>query len=229
MRLLSKVNPSLTLFAMTTRHTVDAPLIFTPGMKVWEEAQKLAASVGARLYHDRVGRCVLLPAGGNRYPVAAYGEGDGLLLDLDRAEDSDSVNNVVLAQSSNGAVRAIAFDGDPQSPTYAGGRYGYRPADPVVNEYFASVAQAQQAAVAALIRELGRVETVGFSAVPDPGLDVDDVVIVNRPRAGLTRRALAIDTIDMPLSVDQPMRVGCRKSVLAQDGEVLPWEDEEAA
>jgi hypothetical protein len=42
---------------------------------VWAEAQELATSVGARLYHDRTGRCVLLPAGPSRHAVAAYARG----------------------------------------------------------------------------------------------------------------------------------------------------------
>jgi hypothetical protein len=221
-KLLSRVNPSLTLLAMTTGRTVG-PLLYEPTIDVWEEAQSLATSVGARLYHDRAGQCVLMPAGPARYAVAAYGEGDGLLIDLDRTEDSDSIRNVVIAENTAGTVRALAYDDDPESPTYAGGRYGFR-AFRIENEHLNSTQQAQQAAVAALVRELGRVETVGFSAVPDPGLDVGDTVLVNRPRAGLDRRALVVDTVDMPLSVDGAMRVGCRKSVLAQDGEVLPEE-----
>lgn len=221
-RLLAAVNPSLTLFAMVTGRTVG-PLLYAPDEDVWQAAQELAQSVGAVLYHDRTGQCVLTPAGPGRWPVAAYAEGDGLLLDLDRTEDSDSIRNVVVAQSTNGAIRVVAYDDDPTSPTYAGGRYNFRPFI-LENQHFSTVEQAQQAAVAALVRELGRAETVNFSAVPDPGLDVGDVVTVHRPRAGLNRRPVVIDSIDMPLAVDGQMRVGCRKSVLAQDGEVLPEE-----
>jgi hypothetical protein len=218
-KLLARVNPSLRLLAMATGHTVG-PLLYPPDIDVWAEAQELATSVGARLYHDRTGRCVLLPAGPSRHAVASYAEGDGLLLSLDRTEDSDSIRNVVVAESADGQVRAVAFDDDPTSPTYAGGRYGFRTFR-VENEHIHSVSQAKKAAVAALLRELGRVETVQFEAVPDPGLDVGDVVTVHRPRAGLDRRALTVDTIDMPLSVGASMRVGCRKSVLSQDGEVI--------
>jgi hypothetical protein len=225
-RLLTRVDSSLTLLSMTTGHTVG-PSLYTPEMEVWEEAQKLAASSGAVLYHDRTGQCVLMPAGPNLYPVASYngadGEGDGLLLGVDRTEDSDSIANVVVAVSTDGSIRVVAFDDDPTSPTYAGGRYGARPQKEPLQLGFMSVAQAAQAATAELIRELGRKETVSFSAVPD-FLDPDDVVIVNRPQAGLTRRAVVVDSVDMPLAVDGVMRVSCRTSILTQDGQVLPEE-----
>ena len=217
--LLAVANPTLNLLAMNTGHTVG-PLLYPPDIDVWAEAQELADSVGARLYHDRTGQCVLMPSGASYFPVASYGEGDGLLLSLERTEDSDTIRNVVIAESVNGMIRAVAYDDDPSSPTFAGGRYGFRPIA-IANQHFSTVEQAQQAASGRLVYELGRAETVSFTAVPDPGLDVDDVVTVNRPRAGLEWRGLVVDTVDMPLGAEDTMQVGCRRSVLAQDGAVL--------
>lgn len=224
-RLLLSVNSGVTLLTMVTGHTCG-PLLYPPDIDVWAEAQSLAASVGARLFHDRTGRCVLAPLGSSSpSPVLAYGEGDGLLLSLNRAEDSDTIRNVVVAESPNGVIRAVASDDDPSSPTFAGGRYGRRTTT-IKNQYFSSVRQAQQAAAAALAYELGRSETVDFSAVPNPGLDVGDVVTVDRPRAGLNRRHLTVANLSIPFGAESPMRVGCRRSVLTANGQVLPYREE---
>lgn len=219
--LLSRANPGISILTMDTGYTCG-PLIFDPDIDVWGEAQELAESVGARLFHDRTGQCVLAPVGpAGRYPAAAYREGDGLLLGLERAEDSDTIRNVVVATSPDGLIKAVVADEDPSSPTFAGGRYGWRPTE-ISNQHFSSLQQAQQAAAARLLYELGRSETVSFTAVPDPGLDVEDIVTVHRPRAGLVDRGLVVASIDMPLAAGEPMTVGCRKSVLAPDGTVLP-------
>jgi hypothetical protein len=219
-RLLAARNPGLSMLSMVTGYTCG-PLLFAPDVDVWREAQELAVSAGARLFHDRLGRCVLAASGpASSSPVARYAEGGGLLLSLDRSEDSDTIRNVVVAESPNGLVRAVVEDDDPTSPTYARGRYGRRVAT-ISNQHFSSVQQAQQAAAARLAWELGRSETVGFTAVPDPGLDVEDVVTVHRPRAGLDDRGLVVATVDIPLGASEAMRVGCRRSVLAMDGRVL--------
>lgn len=220
-RLLSTRQPGLSLLSLNTGFTVG-PLVFQPDIDVWAEAQKLAQSVGARLFHDRTGQAVLAMAGAiSDRAAAAYAEGDGLLLSLDRKEDSDTIRNVVVAESEDGSIRVEVADNDPYSPTYSRGRYGRR-VFTLKNPYFGSVDQAVQAATTRLAYELGRSETVTFTAVPDPTRSVDEVVTVHRPRAGLTHRGVLVNTLDIPLSARDAMRVGCRQSQLAQDGRVLP-------
>ena len=219
-RLLAKANPQVAMLGMVTGYTVG-PLLFPPDIDVWAEAQELAQSVGARVFHDPTGVPVMALAGpASDTPVASYVEGGGLLLDIDRAEDSDTIRNVVVAESTNGLIRVVVEDDDPASPTFAGGRYGRRTVA-MVNQHYGSVSQAQQSASARLAYELGRSETVTFTAVPNPGLDVDEVVSVHRPRIGLEHRGLVVASIDMPLGVGEAMTVRCRQSVLAPDGEVL--------
>ena len=227
-QLLGTVQSGLSLLAMRTGFTVG-PLLFQPDIDVWAEAQKLAQSVGARLFHDRTGQVVLAPAGAvSDRPVAAYAEGDGRLLDVNRAEDSDTIKNVVRAENADGSIAVTVEDDDPTSPTYSRGRYGRR-VFTFKNPYFGSVQQAKQAATTRLAYELGRSETVDFTAVPDPGLDVDEVVLVNRPRSGLTHRGLVLATLDIPLGASESMKVGCRQSRFAQDGRLLVDPKEAAA
>jgi len=219
-KLLQTRQPGVSLSAISTDFTCG-PLVYAPDIDVWAEAQKLAESVGARLFHDRTGQAVLAMAGpASDVPVASFAEGDGLLLSVSRQEDSDTIMNVVVAENTDGTIRAVARDTDPTSPTYYLGRYGTHVADPLVHEY-GSVEQAQQAATARLAYELGRSETVSLTAVPNPGLDVDTVVTVHRPRAGLNRRGVVVASVDIPLSAEEAMTVGCRQSRLALDGTVL--------
>lgn len=221
LRLLTAVNATANVLLLKTGFTCG-PLLFAPDIDVWAEAQSLAASVGAQLFHDRLGRAVLAPIGPTTTtPVAAYAEGDGLLLSLNRAEDSDTIRNVVIAENPAGTIRVVVSDDDPTSPTYAGGRYGKRPVT-IKNQHFGSIKQATQAARAKLAYELGRSETVDFTIVPDSGLDVADVVSVHRPRAGLDRRSLVVAGVEVPLGAEEAMTVHCRKSVLTPSGQVLP-------
>lgn len=219
-RLLVSRNPGLSMLSMRTGFTCG-PLIYPPDIDVWAKAQELAESVGAKLFHDRTGQVVLALAGPvSDRPVASYVEGGGLLLDVDRSEDSDTIKNVVRAENADGSVSVEVADTDPTSPTYSRGRYGRHPFV-LKNPHIYSQAQALQAASTRLAYELGRSETVAFTAVPDPCLDVNEVVTVHRPRAGLTNRGVVTASITVPLSATDPMRVTCRQSRLAQDGRVL--------
>lgn len=224
LRLLSSRNPGLSLLTLRTGFTCG-PLLYAPDIDVWREAQDLATSVGARLSHDRTGQAVLALTGpASPGAVTSYGEGDGRLLSVDRAEDSDTIRNVVVAESTDGSIRVVVEDTDPASPTYARGRYGRRVAQ-LKSQHFGSIDQAQQAAAARLAYELGRSETVSYTAVPDPAADVEEVHTVHRPRIGLEHRGLVVSSLSMPLDPKQAMKVECRKSVLAQDGLVLPFEE----
>lgn len=220
-KLLLRVNPGLALDAMVTGFTCG-PLIFKPDIDVWQEASDLAKSVGAVLYHDRQGNPVLGPAGPpSMSSVASYEEGDGLLMSLTRSEDSDSIKNVVVAESKNGLIHVEVADLNPLSPTYAKGQYKRRVA-PLISQHFSSIAQATQAALAQLDYELGRQETVAFTCIPNLELDVNEVISVDRPRSGLVQRGLVTASTTLNLSVKEKMSVKCRSSVLAQDGRVLP-------
>ncbi len=232
-QLLTTLQPGLAMNTLKTGFTCG-PLYFGSDMDAWAEAQKLAQSAGAKLFHDRSGQLVLALAGSlSDRPVARYAEGDGLLLDVSRAEDSDTIRNVIVAENADQSIQVEVADTDPTSPTYARGRYGRR-VHTLKNPYFGSVRQAQQAAATRLAYELGRSETVSFTAAPNPGLDVDEVITVHRPRAGLVDRGLIVASLTVPLNIADggtwaPMQVGCRQSRLAQDGRVLSAPPELAA
>lgn len=200
------------------------PLIFGPDIDVWREAQTLAQSVGGWLYHDRKGIVTfapLLPTSGT--PAARYAEGDGLLLETNRSEDSDTIHNVVVVNSTNtgaGVITAIAEDTNPSSQTYSRGKYGRRVIS-LSNPHIFSIKQAMQVAATELTRELGRSETVAATTVVNPFLDPLDSLVMHNPDAGLNERGVVISTLNIPLAVKDSMSIGLRRSILTRDGQIL--------
>jgi hypothetical protein len=204
---------------------VVGPLLYKPDIDVWAEAQKLAKGVGGWVYHDAVGDVhlgPLLPT--TLRPVARYAEGDGLLLDVTRKENSDTIHNVVVVTSTNANTQAtitgLAQDADPTSPTYAYGKYG-RQVKSISNNSVGNVSQATQMATTELVRELGRSETVDATIVCNPALTPLDCLIVNRPSVGLVEKALIIDQVSHSLAAKDPTTIQFRKYVLTEDGQTL--------
>ncbi|TKJ25214.1 hypothetical protein [Blastococcus sp. CCUG 61487] len=227
--LLAARNPTVTLLAMRTGFTCG-PLLYPSTTNVWDAARELAASVGGILFHDRTGQAVFAMSGPQSdAPVAMYAEGTGRLGKVTKKIDTDTIFNVVIAESPDGRIRAVAQDLDPTSRTYARGRYGPRPAPTLVNQHFHSVDQAMQAAVARLDYELGRTETATFTGPPDAGQYVDEAVVLHRPASGFHYRGVVVDELDMPLEVGDgdgaEMTVRCRSSRLARDGRMFPIEE----
>ncbi len=204
---------------------VCGPLIFGPDIDVWREAQVLAQSVGGWLYHDREGIVTfapLVPTTGT--PAARYFTGDGLLLETNRSEDSDTIHNVVVVKSTNtGAsniITAIAEDTDPSSQTYSRGKYGRRVIT-LSNPHIFSIKQAMQVAATELTRELGRSETVAATTVVNPFLDPLDSLVIHNPDAGLNERGAVISALTVPLAVKDSMSIALRRSILTRDGQII--------
>lgn len=219
--LLSRVNGGLRYRPWITGRTVG-PLLYEADAEAWDSALDLAESVGCRLFHDRRGVCVLAPyAGGSAATTSLRFE--RTLLKVTRSEDADNIHNVVTVQSSEsgiGKITATARDVDLTSPTYYNGPFGSRPLV-ITNPYVGTPAQALEAAQARLIQELGRSEEVSWECVPDAQVDPGDMVVVNRPTAGLFDRQLVVSTISLPLGVDGTMKITARKSIITQAGGIV--------
>lgn len=215
--LLSKVNGALRFEPWLTGRTVG-PLLYESDTQAWDAALTLAESVGGWLYHDRLGTCVLAPyTSPARRGLTRFAD---TLLSVSRGEDADNVHNMVIMQSADsgsGIVRVTAEDTDPDSPTYAKGAYGRR-AITVTNPHLGTLAQAQEAAMARLIQELGRSQTVSFDCVPDVQVDPGDGAVIHRPRAGLLEHPVTVSGVQMPLGVSGDMQVGCRDTIISQQG-----------
>lgn len=207
------------------------PLVYSPEINVWDAALDLAKAAGGTLYHNRIGQLIFAPSlpVSNR-PVGRWATGDGLLKKTNRKEKVDGIHNIVVVQSTKtatgGMIEAVAQDLNPKSPTFTGGRYGRRPAEPIINQHITSVQQAQQIATIELARELGHLETIDITGVPDCLRDPMDMVTLNVPAKKLYERNVVIESLAVPLGVRGEMTVVMRQSIITADGKILPIREE---
>jgi hypothetical protein len=221
-RLLVTRNRNLVMHDWVTGFTCG-PLLYPPDANVWDEALDLAKSVGGILQHDRNGELVFEPGMPvSDEPSAIYAYGGGVLLDATRSEDYDTVRNVVVVESSKagyaGVIRATAEDTDPISPTYAG---RLRRPVTLTNQHVGSIGQAQQMAATELARVLGRSEETSVTVVPDPFIDANDVILTDYPAKGIYKRSMIVAGFSVPLTVDAPMTLQCRRSLVGRDGRLI--------
>lgn len=205
--------PGLTYNLATTSATTPT-LVFDAGDDPWKAATEMADSIGCDLFFDAQGVVTLRRRVPSSSPAWTFQEGPAAtLLALGRkSSDEETYNHVVVTGETpeNAApVRAEAVDDDPTSPTYIGGDYG----DVVrfyQSQFIRTVEQAQAAADGFLARSLGQTEQVGLSAIPQPALDVDDVVEVTRKRSKVSG-LYVIDSLSIPLKFSGAMSVRMRE------------------
>ncbi len=217
--LLARVNAGFSWQPWITGFTVG-PLLYDADDQAWDSALTLSESVGGWLHHDRDGAPVLEPYGSSATSVSQ----GFLITKVSRDEDSDEIHNSVVMESADtgaGLISVTVRDDDPNSPTYVGGPMGERQLT-VVNPHLGTVGQAEQAATARLVQELGRSQTVSFSCVPDPQADVGDAYTVHQPKVGVVQRRVVLASIDISLDVESEMTVVARRSVVAPDGSLVP-------
>lgn len=164
-------------------------LVAEEGADRWDFAQEIARSVGMDLYFDGDGVCVLR-ASSRSGDVLDVLEGDGGRLTSAKAGWSrDGVYNRVIAagEAKEDAYvpRGVATDEDPLSPTYYFGKFGKKPGF-FKSPFIASDDAAAAAAATRLSKLKGLARQVEFGSFPDPRLEPDDGVRLERERLGLT-------------------------------------------
>lgn len=194
-------------------------LLIPAGANPWQEAGKLALAVGAEVYFDRLGHCVIGPYASQAAQdyVWNYLEGEtATFYNPEREVSPDDLANVVVVVGTHSAaagVSAVVGDDDPTSPTYRYGPFGEQVW--IENtERVATVAQAQSMARALLAKRLGPSEQISFYAVPNPALDLSDTIQATRLRLGINETRALVKSIRMPVTAnDGPMYVQTRRSV----------------
>lgn len=190
----------------------------------------LITSLGKIWYWDHRGILVIkdVPSTSGASVWTVSSGPHGVLTAIDRKLTRKGVYNAVVATGeaadTTAPSRAIAYDNNPDSPTYYFGRFG-----PVPRRYsspfITTNAQALSAARAILTRGLGLPYNINFSAVPNPALEPYDVTTVTYPaksRSGETFTEIHIvDRITVPLSVSAPITANTREqSVVLIGGEI---------
>lgn len=207
--------PASLLYNFATTASVTPALLFDAGEDPWEKATEMAESIGHVLYFDPDGVAVLAvePNTLTLPTVATFAEGsEATILSVNkRLDDEKTYNHIIISgetSSTNVPVRAEAKDTLVTSPTYYLGPYG----DVVYfysSQYITTAGQAQEAADAILRRSIGYVEQVRINAIPNPALEVDDVIQITRTDSQVAN-VYAVDSFNIPLEAAGVMSLNTR-------------------
>ncbi len=200
----------------STEHIVEDLMVFglNQGGDPWQDIQDLAAAAGCEVFFDPAGVFVFRQIPDPRYgePVWTFDEdANPEFTEADKELNDDPVRNYVVvkgeATSSQNPVSAYAFDGDPNSSTYVGGKLGKR-VTTVTIQSITTQDQAQAAANGILFNSLGLADQITMTAVPMPALEPGDII---RVKIGdiLVNGLYLINRITMPLSQAEPMELVC--------------------
>jgi hypothetical protein len=222
--LLDKVLPQATIdVAPTTAKT--GHLGFHSQEDRLEAVNKLATAVGFRIDWNANGRgdVDIVPDADLDQPVTwsfEVPETARVVSSTRELTDERSYNGVIVfgenPNSGKPTVRGEVWDLDPSSPTY------FDPADPeasaygpvpffFVSEFITTAKQALEAARARLPKVIGLVEILTLSALPHPGIVPGDLILVNRPRIGVSG-VFVVESVVMPLlGSGGRMTVKCRE------------------
>lgn len=195
--LIQQLLPWLDEFNFMDTSYLTPAIVFTPEEDLWKRAQDMATSIGAELFFDGDGVCVLREQPNPLYTPASFvyaaGE-DATVTSIERSLDDEEAYNGVIFTSENSdlvlPLRSEVWDSNPDSPTY------YDPAVPgdslygavpqfISSQYITTQAQADLAAQVALEQVLGVIENISFEAVNNPAQTEGDVITVRDATIGV--------------------------------------------
>lgn len=176
----------------------------------WAACVSIAQAAGNQVFFDASGVCTMLPwPNPNQLsPVWTLSEGPNCVMSqINRSIDSAKVYNhvIVYAESSSltSPMRADAEITDITNPLYVGGPYGdvpYIKTTRIVTDQ----TTLQNMANGLLLSYLGGQEQVSVDTVPNPALDVNDVVQIYRQRSNTIGNYI-VTSIKMPLEAESLM------------------------
>ncbi|WP_033288246.1 DUF5047 domain-containing protein [Amycolatopsis jejuensis] len=176
----------------------------------------IADSFGKVMYWDYAGVLQVRTAPSPDKPVfdVTHGHG-GVLVKLSRSLSRESIYNAVVATGEapgeNQPVRAVAYDLNPDSPTYWNGPFGKVPTF-YSSTFITTTDQAATAARAKLERVIGLPYNVNFQAVPNVALEPLDPVRVSYSDSK-PPESHVIDTLTIPLDAGSGMSATTRKQI----------------
>ena len=177
----------------------------------WEAIRILADSIAATVRCDAYGRFIVADAPTVNSPAvwsAKVGPG-GVLTGVDGEFSRARVRNAWIVQGSAPGtasipIQAVVYDNDPTSPTRYGdpdaGYFGRVP-ETVQISTLTTLDQCRSVALARLAQTCGAASSLNISTVPNPALDVSDVIDVYPSLSDLaSRRRHMIDSGSFDLS-----------------------------
>lgn len=179
-----------------------------------EPLLEVVNAIGGELSCDGNGRFVVeRPADPSSTPVWEVDAGpDGVLVEYSKKRTRKGVYNGVVAtgedpSSGRPPVSYLAVDNDPTSPTYWYGAYGMVPRF-YFSKFIYTVDQAQNVAESFLAKLRGMEAEVNLTSVPNPALEINDVITVRYPDN--TTENHVIDELELGLDVTSGMTIGTR-------------------
>lgn len=193
------------VYNMGTSDLTTPDMVFQDSDDPWAVAMKLAEAVGCEIYFDRYGviNAMPIPDPDKIAPVLSLVQGQtSIVLTPVQREASlkDVFNGVIVRGEAPWLLFPIsgeAWDEDPLSPTYRRGPFGEKPQK--IGDSMASTnAQCQVIAEAEFKKIKGVLEDITFNTMPDPRIEVGDVIDVKDDLLGVNAR-LVIETLSIPL------------------------------
>jgi hypothetical protein len=179
--------------------------------------EELVKAYGKICYFDYAGRFVVkdVPNTTGRAVFDINAGANGVLVKASRSISRDGVYNAVVATGepvgNSAPVYGIAYDSDPNSPTFWGGTFGKVPKF-FSSSFLTTDSQCGTAAQNLLNASHGFPYSVTLGLVPNPALEAWDVISVTYSEG--TSEVHIIDTIRYTMSVDDEMSIATRKQYL---------------
>jgi hypothetical protein len=179
----------------------------------YEWLDKLIRSYAKIWYWDHRGVLVIRSLPDATQPVWVIDSGPGgVLVKVAENITRRGVYNAIVASGESvggyAPARAVAYDSDPSSPTYWGGRFGPVPGY-LTSGTIQTRAQAIAAAKAELRRRIGLPHTIDLSTVPNAAVEPYDPVGVRIPGEGMQTHVL--ERIGIPLDAKTRMDATTRE------------------
>jgi hypothetical protein len=181
---------------------------------------ELVTGLGKQWHWDHRGVLVIEAIPDPAEPVWDVDSGeDGVLVEMGREISDEGVYNAVVvtgeALDTETPPRAVAYDNNPDSPTYWLGAFGKVPRY-YASPFITTQSQALTTASAMLRSNLGVPYNVDFRALVNPALEPLDPI---RIRLGALTQTHVIDNLRIPLTNDAAMRGDTREQTLVVIGE----------
>lgn len=225
--LLSDRYPDVTTAFPTTNVSINQVILGTENDNdPWKDAVEICELVGYDLYFDADGIVQMkqFPSLDGAVVVRLFEEGNGTTaLSLERSISTNETFNGVIYTIQGSEVpqpiRVEAWDEDTSSPTYRYGKFGEVPTF-VETSLLSTEDEAITAALNLLNSYIGAQETIAWSALVDPTLDVQDVVYIKSNGAKVDRLVI-LDDLEIPLSPEEGMSATARTVRVVATGEEI--------
>lgn len=225
--LLQNRFPDIEINFPTTNVTVNQVILGADSsVDPWKDAVFIAQLVGFDLFFDVNGVCVMkqFPTLDAATVVATYKEGNGTTItslnrNISTKETYNGVIYTIEGSQVTTPIRIEVWDEDTTSPTYRFGVFGSVPTF-VTTNLLSTSAEAIKAATLLLNTVIGQQEEITFDSIVDPSLDVNDVVYVKSVGSKVDRTVI-IDSIDIPLTYTDSMKVDTRVVRVVGSNEVV--------